>query len=58
MKHFIGFCIIIIFGLFMKVSMQKDDEEQTFGDLLLFLICMAICIFGGWLLFGDLFVES
>jgi len=54
MRRFIGFSLIIIFGLIMKEELQDDEEKQSF---LIFLVCLAICIAGGWLLFGDLIVE-
>jgi hypothetical protein len=38
----------------MKEELQDDEEKQSF---LIFLVCLAICIAGGWLLFGDLIVE-
>lgn len=57
MKRFIGFSLIIIFGLIMKAELQDDEEKQSFVDVLIFLACLAICIAGGWLLFGDLIVE-
>lgn len=53
MKRFIGFSLIIIFGLILKAELQNDEEKQSFVDVLIFLACLAICIAGGWLLFGD-----